>query len=506
MKRIAITISFVWLALLATLSGVTFWNLSEQKAQSQTEKVDFRKRIHGELLDSCAFHDEMIYLFGGWANILGKRVCNGVVRTYDGMIINTHLPYVDTMNRARRLKALCDHLGASGKKMLYVQVPCKIDRDGELLPKGFAQDYSHKTIDDFLLTLDSLQIPVLDLRGILDSTPEDVKRYFFKTDHHWNFDGAFKVFPTIAHALVNAAGAQDVDITPFVSPDAWKRKRLPRKFLGSDGRRTGVLFVGTDKFFYYVPRFKTSISKACPTKKISRSGAFKNSIIEATLAKKPKSMLLDAGYSMYGSDYDYIRYVNDSAPVKKRLLVSKDSFALPIVAWLTTVFERIDVVDLRFFKQMTLEEAANVFGSDVVAVMYNPAVAGMDAFWQFGGDSAVQTIVVQHPARDIVIPMSNHAYNHVVFEDSLAAGGLYKVSAKSVEILKGSANNVTMALLNKTTGEAVKRVTMPLSTVEWVLDVPNDDNEYAILLYAGEAGKCAGVGLIWRGMELYRIK
>lgn len=509
MKRITLTIAFVWIALLAALSGITLWNLACTKPAKAAEKAGFRDRLHKELLDRCAFHDEMIHLYGGWARATGRNVCNGVLRHRSGTLVNTRLAFADAMNRARCLKALYDSLTASDKSLLYVQIPLKIDRGCEMLPRGFAQDFSHASVDGLLKSLDSLHVPFLDVRGTLDSTPEDVQRYFFKTDHHWNFDGAFKVFPAIAEALAKSVGAKPSDIAPYVSLDAWERKKLPRRFLGTDGRRTGALFAGTDEIFYYVPKFKTSISRTVPRRKISREGVFEKSAMDFRFAEKPPSMLLDGGYCIYGNDFDYVRYENGSAPVKKRLLVAKDSFALPIVAWLTTVFARVDVVDLRYYGQMTLAAASKVFESDVVAIMYNPmAVVSPrhDKLWQFGGSDRFQAIGFRYPPRDVLVPVSAHPYGNVVFEDGLAAGALYKVMAKSVEIVAGVANKATIALLDKKTGKAVKRATMPLTSVEWVLDLPDDDHGYAILLYAGEAGKCAGVGAVWHDVELKRIK
>lgn len=508
MKRITLTIAFVWIALLAALSGVTLWNLACAKSAKAAEKAGFRDRLHKELLDRCAFHDEMIHLYGGWARASGRSVCNGVLRHHSGMLVNTHLAYADTANRARSLKALGDNLAAAGKGLLYVQFPRKIDRGCEMLPRGFAQDFSHESVDGFLKSLDSLGVPFLDVRGTLDSTPEDVQRYFFKTDHHWNFDGAFKVFPAIAEALAKSVGAKPSDIAPYVSLDAWERKKLPRRFLGTDGRRTGALFAGTDEIFYYVPKFKTSISRTVPNRKISREGIFEESAMDFHFAEKPPSMLLDSGYCIYGSDFDYVRYVNALAPVKKRLLVAKDSFALPIVAWLATVFARIDVVDLRNYGQMTLAESSKAFESEAVAVMYNPMAvvnARMEKLWRFGHVDELPVGRVTLP-RDVVVPASRHPYNNVVFEDGLAAGSLYKVTAKSVEIVAGVADKVTIALLDKKTGKAVKRVTVPLTLAEWVVEVPNDNHGHAILLYAGESGKCAGVGAVWHDVELKRIK
>ena len=393
MKRITLTIAFAWIALLAVLSGITLRNLAHAKPAKTAEKPGFRDRLHKELLDKCAFHGGMVHLYGGWVRATARSVCNGVFRHHSGTLVNTHLAFVDATDRARSLKALSDNLAADGKILLYVQVPRKIDRRCEMLPRGFARDFSHESVDGFLKSLDSLHVPFLDVRGMLDSTPEDVQRYFFKTDHHWNFDGAFKVFPAIAEALIQSVGAKPSDIAPYVAPGAWERRKMPRRFLGSDGRRTGVLFAGMDDVFYYVPKFKTAISRTVPARKIAQDGTFTESVMDFKAVKKPSSMLLDRGYSIYGGDYGHARYVNASAPVRKRLLVAKDSFANPLVAWLATLFERIDVVDLRYYDEMTLAEASKAFESDVVAVMYNPVAvvsSRLDKRWRFVGVSPAQ--------------------------------------------------------------------------------------------------------------------
>ena len=387
MKRIKSATAFLWLALLAALSARTLWNLAHAPSAKDAEGAGFSERLHGRLLESCAFHDEMIHLYGGWARASRRSVCNGVFRHPSGMLVNTYLAPVDATGRAHSLKALLDVLAPEGRSLLYVQLPRKIDRESEMLPRGFAQDFSHESIDGFLKALDSSGVPFLDVREMLDSTPEDVQRNFFKTDHHWSFDGAFKVFPKIAEALALSAGAESDDIATYVSPDAWERKRLPRRFLGYDGRRTGVLFAGTDEMFYYVPRFKTAISMTVPRQEVSREGVFEKSVMNFLHAAKPSSMLRDGGYLIYGNNFDHVTYVNALAPVKKRILVAKDSFSIPLVAWLATIFERVDALDFRHYDKMTLAEAARTFESDVVAVMHNPApvMGRRDKLWNFCG-------------------------------------------------------------------------------------------------------------------------
>ena len=490
MKRtIPIAVAFTWVALLAAISGTTLWNATHGKPSTAASGKDFfRDRVRRDLLGKCTLHDELIHLYGGWARATCRSVCNSVYRHESGMLVNSRLPCTNATDKAQIIKKLLDNLTLAGRKFLYVQFPCKIDRGCQLMPSGYAQDFSHTNADLFQEHLESLHVPYLDVRGMLASTPEAVLQNFFKTDHHWNFDGAFRVFPRIAEALATSCGTNPADIKEFISPDAWERRLLPRNFLGTDGRRTGVLFSGTDKIYYYTPKFKTSISRSMPSKRFARTGTFENSVMNFLHAKKPPSMLLDSGYSIYGSDNDYSRYINPSAPIKKNLLVAKDSYALPIIAWLTTIFERIDVLDSRHFSRMTLEETAYAMESDIVAVMYNPTALSDDKFWELCGDPAptVCSNASTRP-RDASISASNRQYNYTVFEDGLSTGAFYMVSAKSVEFPKNASDKVSMAILDKKTGKAVKRTTVPSLSPEWVVDIPDNDHGHALLLYSGES-------------------
>ena len=185
MKRITVTIAFAWIAFLLAFSGITLWNLVCAKPEKTAEKMGFRDQLHKALLNKCAFHDEMIHLYGGWVRATGRSVCNGVFRSSGGMLINTHMPYFDTKSRVRSLKMLRSNLKESGKEFLYVQLPLKINRDGDMQPRGFACDRSHETIDNLIRILGLYHVPWIDVRGMLDSTSSAVQRYFFKTDHHW---------------------------------------------------------------------------------------------------------------------------------------------------------------------------------------------------------------------------------------------------------------------------------------------------------------------------------
>ena len=117
-----------------------------------------------------------------------------------------------------------------------------------------------------------------------------------------------------------------------------------------------------------------------------------------------------------------------------------------------------------------------------------------------------KSLGVQCQVRDVTILPSTHQYNYAVFEDGLETNGLYKATAKSVELTSAALDKVTMAILDKKTGKVIKRATMPMASVEWIVDVPGDNHGYSLLLYAGEMGKTAGVGAVWHDVELLRIK
>lgn len=511
MKRIMIMFSLVWSVFLLTLSLGTIWNTvcvqsnSKVRIALQEKKNTIGNNIREVLLEKCAFREAMIHFYGGWARITGRSLCNDVIRHQSGMLLNTIMPQKDTKNQVTKLWGLRNNLNKMGKEFLYVQLPLKNCRVDDMLPRGYAIDYSHEIIDDFIGKLNLGHVPILDVRSDVDLTSEHVERYFFKTDHHWNFDGAFRVFPTIAQALVTQIGCDVSNISAYISSQQWERIKLSHGFCGSVARRTGGLFSGVDDLFYYIPRFKTEMTKVIPSKDLLCRGSFGHSVVNTSNLKKPCSMFLDNSYALYGGDCDHVKYSNSIAPIKRNLLVVKDSFALPIIAWLTTIFERVDVVDLRLFKQMTVLEASKVFNSDIVAVMYNPGAIGVNKMWEFGMYINHKGSDSKYLVGDVLIPVSKHPYNHIILHSKVLGSGQYKICAKSVEVIDGSSDNVSLGLINKKTGKLVKRVIQPKMLIEWVVDVPKGA-EYVIALYPSEIGKCADVGAIWRDVEICRLK
>ena len=508
MRNTTRILAFLWLAVLALSAGVTVYNMGTASRTKQ-DGGDARKVLQRMLLDECCYREALIHLYGGWVRLSGQSVCNEVLRLSNGQLFTGGMRKFDPRGYFRNVQNLHEFAASNGCRFLYVQFPRKMDRNGHLLPKGYKKDYGYEVVDCFLQLLTDAHVPIVDTRSALDGDVQSINRYFFKTDHHWNFDGAFKVFPVVVEAVMRQFGLDPKTVEPYLDPAAWERIKAPRTFMGSTGRRVGSLFADPDEFYYYLPTFECEIEKAIPARQRSACGSFEEAVVEKALLEKPQSSFVDCGYSLYGSDYDHVRYVNHKAPVARRLLITKDSYALPIIAWMTTIFKTIDVMDLRHYKKMTLIEAAKVWRPDMIITMHNPSAltVSQSRMWTFGEEHNHDTFGCLHSPRDIRIASRTHAFNHETFEDGLRPGSTYYLSAAGVELTSGATESVSVALYDKALKRVASRQRLSCRGVlECTVAVPDDAHGYSILLYAGEMGKTSGVGVIWKDVTLTRLK
>ena len=75
-------------------------------------------------------------------------------------------------------------------------------------------------------------------------------------------------------------------------------------------------------------------------------------------------------YDMYiGGEYALVRHRSESASSDLKLLLVKDSFAMPVEAFLSTAFKSIDVLDPRYMEDETVAGHIRDEAPDVVIVM-----------------------------------------------------------------------------------------------------------------------------------------
>lgn len=337
---------------------------------------DMLRAKHGArgkiLSDNFVWRLRCVNLSGGFARWgLWHRRCNGVYLTPNGMLVKPDKRR-EMASVATNVLACVHALSRTPCRVLYVQMPNKQSLDGRGFPVSFGENFANANGDE-MLSLLRAEMRTVDLRPVLAATAEDVSENFIRTDHHWNFAGAFKAFQVLFPVLVEEGGVTTDVVLPQLDRASWDWVGIPRRgarFLGTRARRTGTWFVGYDRLFYLVPKFKTDLAVATVDQKgVTRRvhGDFVATIINWQDLREPPTYVEDYAYNVYLGDMAYVEIDNESAPVARTVFVIKNSMGQPLVAWLATVFTKVIAVDPRYHRGTMLADVREA-RPDVVVI------------------------------------------------------------------------------------------------------------------------------------------
>ena len=252
------------------------------------------------------------------------------------------------------------------------------------MPEG-TESHCHENANGLLRLLEANGVPTLDLRPELVGSEKALEQYFFRTDHHWNDEGAFLAFQRITERL-QAQFPEETILSGITQRENWEKHTLPNYFLGSHGRRVGVGFAGVEDFFYLTPKFETRMSCSVPSDGIYREGSFAQAALAMERITGKPDYYNSSPYDVHtGENYDHVQFRCETAPSYKKILMIQDSFGLPLEGYLATAFREVETLDLRYLKDTTSVEVIDQFQPDMVIVMYNPFVMEGQCL-QFGLD------------------------------------------------------------------------------------------------------------------------
>ena len=324
-------------------------------------------------------HHFLVDLNGGVHRVVGRRFCNAVYRSPEGILLSEFRIAEDVSQIVEHVAAFDAWLKERRIPYVYVQTPAKTDMTYKMLPDCFAPS-GNRQVDAMLTALAERNVRTIDLRAKFTATPEDVGRFFYKTDHHWNNDAVFKALGALVPEIAHACDMDPSPAKPFVSPRAWHREVWPQCFMGSKARRTGLWFGGLDDLVVYTPKFPTEMSIEIPSKGINLSGDFCKTIMwhSGKVRKGAAGFCSDAYSLLYvGGIYGVVRHVNRQAPLNLRLLIVGDSFVRPLEALLATVVNDLLVVDpRRLGSDETVAGFVESFKPGLVLQVNNPSALG----------------------------------------------------------------------------------------------------------------------------------
>lgn len=315
---------------------LSFKEYTEELSQVLTEQV----------LGKHAF----VNLNGLYCRITGRNTCNQVMRLNNGMLTNLSPERFDMTASAQAIAELSDFCAAQGIQLIYALAPEKLDANSELLITG-EENHSNENADELLSRLAAAGVATIDLREYLAQTPQQIEQYFYRTDHHWNHAGAFVAYQKLMETLDEEYPDSGIDLSR-ADISNWEAHTLTQCFLGSHGRRTGIYFGGMDDITYYTPNFETdsSCDVLLDTGETEHySGDFEKANMRQEYIHAETAEFGTAAYNMYmGGDNPLVRHRSTTAPSDLRVVMIKDSFALPVEAFMSTQFNYLDVVDPRY--------------------------------------------------------------------------------------------------------------------------------------------------------------
>lgn len=172
----------------------------------------------------------------------------------------------------------------------------------------------------------------------------------------------------------------------YYSETAFSVTTYENTFLGAEGRRTGIFYSGLDDISKIVPKYNTLFSVEIPSKNIKRTGDFSTTVIDES-KKCEEYSFTDSSYYMYwGGDYPLVNIKNELCENDYKALIVKDSFGIPVSAFLTCCVSETTIVDLRYYQDTTLKVLIENEEPDMVIFVYgtgyltNPTLFSLETY------------------------------------------------------------------------------------------------------------------------------
>lgn len=333
------------------------------------EAIDIFDKL---IVEKVPGHDLFIEVYGVSQRLLFKKTIPDPNYSYLFLTksnqITYQIPKRNLTVEGEKIISLQQELAKEGLPFLWVLAPFRLLDERDVTPITF--DYGDENADAFISQLDKNQIKSLDLRtafrGYLKEglSQQDL---FYNTDHHWTIPAALKATGIIASNLNSQFGLA-ID-TKIYEEENYTFDTQKDSFVGSMGRRVGIIYGGKDDFTLVLPKFPTDIELLETDYGITTEtrGPFEESVIVKENLQDPD--LTANRYAAYHGDNAELVFINHKVDQGKILIV-KDSFGVPVYSFLSLGVHEVRALDPRLYKGSILEYAKE-YKPDLVIFLYN---------------------------------------------------------------------------------------------------------------------------------------
>jgi len=330
-----------------------------------------------------------INLNGFMARVIGQRYVNDRVKLYNGHLTNINVAR-NPVNAGIQMTKLNDHQVEKGKYFLFVITPSQLPKYENIMPAGYT-DYSHANADNLLEILKNNNVPFLDLREELDKDGISYSDAFYVTDHHWKPEIGFWAYTKIVDFLVDNKMMGQID-PMYTDFNKYNIELYKDFFLGSSGKRTGSYYAGVDDFGIVVPKddnWGKDVVLEIPSIGVLVKESFKDVIFDHRDFEDSPDYFIANPYGRYGyGDKDHKNYFNAASPLDQRILAIGDSYSISTFSYLSLVANRLDCLDMRYFKYNFAEYYYD-YDPDIIIVLVNggSGTVSDNTTYDFFGDS-----------------------------------------------------------------------------------------------------------------------
>lgn len=180
---------------------------------------------------------------------------------------------------------------------------------------------------------------------------EQPERLYYRTDHHWTSEGAYRAYCLLMEELGQSSVPRDDFTVEQISG-----------FYGTSYSKSGLWLTEPDTLELWTGsdiQALTTVYDANRADPVTREGMFFREYLE------------DADkYPVFLSGNHARVHIETNADSGKRLLVIKDSYAHALAPFLAEEYSTIDLIDLRYFKQQTISSWLEENPADEILLVY----------------------------------------------------------------------------------------------------------------------------------------
>ncbi|MEC2922130.1 secondary cell wall polysaccharide O-acetyltransferase PatB1 [Bacillus tropicus] len=379
---LTIIFSFGILSLLKTdrdISPVENRPLAQKPALTKEALLtgSFFKDFETYTNDQLIGRDELIKNYTIAQINMGKSLINDIILTDDKWLLKNPAwtkKYNEIDQSMPAINDLSQFFKEQNVEFYFALPPSKTNALSFKLPSHI-HTYAQENLNYFLKKLPPDVKPIKLMEHLKKNyTNEEIQDMYFKTDHHWNMDGAFLGYQYI----MNTIGQQSsIYKGKEIKKEDYTRTCAQNKHLiGSFNNQLYQLIdANGEKLCYYTP--KDGFNFTSVTAKDAK-GTIHQSLDEIYGIEKQKDTTSYAGY--YTDDYPEIVIENNNAQNEVRALVLKDSFANAIVPHLAQSFKHTSILDLRHYHEKDVYQYMKDNNINMVLFVYSDSNLSGDMF------------------------------------------------------------------------------------------------------------------------------